>query len=363
MATTNFKNKVKEFFFCVCKNLWALLGAIFMTVLVVVGAITSPLWFPALIICNPEQAATEYYNKAEKGDFCPMWFEWYTVYGYNAVMWVMRLLWKPVISILPMKYRREFITECRKRLSDYPAKVQVAYYKTCCGESKENLIAHGGLSKEALDLIWEDKDERKYWKTYTNAQIKSLVEDGFNNLLKNYFKSYSPNKEKLDILLTMAGKGYMTAMYALKDIICRERPNPELVGKLLAIDNSEFVKSVQEIVDWYSDMDAVNYQIEDEAKTAERWLNFCMGKKEISDSAQKKMNYNQYLVFVETGHTLAYYALKHLCLNVHNEEYLKAIVRNEFARIDDTMQTALKSEYWRYSVYLAVKQEKKENNA
>ena len=365
MATTNFKNEVKRFLAPVYASLYAATCSILLTVMAIVGIITSPVWFPVLILCNPEAAAVNYYGKMEYVKSRPVWFSWYVTYGINAVMWLFRTLWRPVINILPMKYRREFIEEGDKPLGKYPAKVQVAYYKTCCGDSKENLIAYGSLSKEALDLIWEDKEERKYWKTYTNAQIKSLVEGGYGELLKNYFKSYSPNKEKLDILLTMAGKGYVTAMYALKDIICRERPNPELVGKLLAVDNKEFVEQVQKIVDWYSDMDAVDWQEEDEVKTDEKWLNFCKGKKNICDSAQKKMNHNQYLAFVETGHTLAYYALKHLCLTVNSEEYLATVIRNEFASIegDNKMQSALKSEYWRYSTYLAVKQEMENKNA
>jgi hypothetical protein len=273
-----------------------------------------------------------------------------------------------------MKYRCDFICNGDKQLRAYPVKTQVAYYMECCDEGKQSLIRNSSLSQETFKVLWEKGEYANYANfvhsgaKLSTKQIDDLCKKGETTLLWDYLKGRTPDKETLDVIIRNVRGNYAAAMDVMIHLIKQTRPNNELVSKLLNINNESFVQRVAEVLDLYADMDAVEFGTENvksdnedvkQKVVAEKWTNFCKHKKDISRAAQKKMSHAQYRVFAQTGHKLDFYALQYLLLNVPSELYLKEMIVNEFATINAALQTALKAEYWRYSVYLAVAAEKK----
>lgn len=359
MAKKNFKTGVMG----VIKNalLWIVAWAICLILALgcVLLTITSPLWLPLLACLDGDIAreinmSREYHDNWYKS--CLSWCAWAMC---RTSLW----LCSPIIAMLPMKYRAEFIRNGKKRVCEYPTKTQVAYYKSHCNGSKQSLLGSAVFSPEAREAIWQDKDERINFidagLPLTEEMVRELCSKGANtSLLCRYFKKSTPSKAMLNVLIDMARKGYSTSQEVLLYLIRQQRPDAALVGRLLTIDQKFFDERVKEILDEYADIDAATYTSDSEEDVIERWSNFCKGKKEISPKAQKYMNHKQYKIYVQTGHNLDFYVLQHLLLSIAEEDYLKDVVEDEFDNIKDKMLLALKAEYWRYSVYLAVKEAK-----
>ncbi|MBQ7633387.1 MAG: hypothetical protein IJS88_04660 [Alphaproteobacteria bacterium] len=344
---------------------WIVAGVICVlwTVGCVLLTITSPLWLPLLArldgdgdIAREMNVSREYHDNWYKS--CLSWCTWAMC---RASLW----LCSPIIAMLPMKHRANFISEGKKALADYRVKTQVSYYKTFCREGQVNLLGGRQLSQAAIAAIWkanEGDDRAKCIDAglaLTEETVRELCSKGDNtSLLWRYFKKNTPNKTMLQILLDMARQGYVAPQNVLLNLIRQQRPDAALLGKLLTIDQKYFDERVKEILDEYADIDAATYTSDSEEDVIERWSNFCKGKKEISPKAQKYMNHKQYKIYVDTGHNLDFYVLQHLLLSISNENYLKDVVEDEFDNIKGKMLLALKAEYWRYSVYLAVKEAK-----
>ncbi len=346
--------------------LWTV-GCVFLT-------ITSPLWLPLLArldgdIAREMNVSREYHDNWYKS--CLSWCAWAMC---RTSLW----LCSPIIAMLPMKYRAEFIRNGKKRVCEYPVKTQVAYYKSHCDGSKQSLLSSAVFSAEARATIWQDKSEWENWilsgLPLTKGQIIDMIKSGATVLLWGYFKDNTPNKETVCILCELAAQGHGSAQELLVKLICQQRPSKELIARILASGQTRFIERVNEILDSYADMDAVNFNVshvdgkmsdEEKAKiVAERWANFCKVKKSISLTAQKKMNHAQFKVFIATGHVLEYYALLHLLLNVNDEDYLKDIIATELEQIkENKILSALKADYWRYSCYLAVVSKQNKNTA
>jgi hypothetical protein len=352
---------VFQFLFCIVYAVWN-----------IVMLITSPLWYPVIILSSPERAA-EFINDYAYADMAPVGV--YKAKIHNlCIYYLMRWLWTPLVSLLPMRYRSEFILAGRERkaLSEYSVKTQVKYYKTCDDGGKQSLIVSNALSSEAFKLIWEDEFEWENWvdsgRALTKEQVDFLCRKGEGSLLWRYFKKNTPDKEMVNVLLKLVAGNYSAAQRVLLYFVRQQRPSAELIEKITATGNRAFIKDVCSIIDQYADLDAVNFRIteipgggdmpveEQQSILIERWTNFCRHKEEISVAAQKKMGYDQYLIYVHTGHKLDSSALLHMCLHLQNEKFLREVLNNEFEKIDSTLQTALKSEYWRYSLYLKVKE-------
>ena len=373
---TNFKNKsvsvgqyVKYCLGCFWNYfLVYVLGALILAALAAVctiAVVLSPIWFPIFAIKDPEQCALELNTSPKRGKG----LMYVCIRGIGlATVRVIGWLNKPVIASLPMKYRKEFILQGSKPLYDYPVKTQVAYYKSFCDGGKRNLI-NGSLSNEARATIWQDITERDNYvlsgKELTHGQIVDLLKAGSDNTLWLYFKNNTPNKDMLFELVRFASDGNSAAQNILVQLVRQQRPSKDLIARIHGTGQTRFIERVNEILDHYADMDAVNFSISevygelsDEEKQKivdERWANFCKVKKSISLSAQKKMNHAQFKAFIASGHLLEYYALLHLLLNINNEEYLKEVISTELEHIQDNrILSALKADYWRYSCYLAV---------
>jgi hypothetical protein len=381
MATKIFKNGVFGF---VLSPVWAVIKFVMALIIAVVGLIcvitrliTSPLWFPVMIARNADKAARGLNDYVNSYSMVPAWLDrWLACVRNCCIYYLMRWLWTPIIACLPMRYRREFIEWSEKPLHAFSTKTQVAYYKTFCEEGKRNLLGHGDLSAEALAKIWEDESERETWigsdRKLSKEQIEKLINGKTSSVLRRYFKRNTPDKEMMNFLISKANQGYGNALSILLDLIKRQRPSGEILNKLLWVNITDFQKKVSDIIDQYADVDAVEFSTaalsaelsEDEKKAIvrEAWFNFCKSKKDICLEAQRKMNCEQYEVFAETGHQLDYAALQSLCSRISDEKYLKAVVEHEYEQIDARLVTALKSEYWRYRTYLAVKQERETAN-
>lgn len=334
--------------------------------------ISSPLWYPVMVFINPERAA-EFINDYAYADMAPVGV--YKAKIHNlCIYYLMRWLWKPFIAILPMRCRVEFIRWGKKRVCEYSPKIQVAYYKSHDDGGKQSLIVSNALSSEAFKLIWEDEFEWENWvdsgRALTKEQVDFLCRKGERSLLWRYFKKNTPDKEMVNVLLKLVAENYSAAQRVLLNFVRQQRPSAELIEKITATGNRAFIKDVCPIIDQYADLDAVNFRIteipgggdmpieEQQSILIERWTNFCRHKKEISVAAQKKMTYIQYTIYVQTGHKLDSSALLHMCLHLQNEKFLREVLNNEFEKIDATLQTALKAEYWRYSLYLTVLEER-----
>lgn len=371
---------VMSFILLALKQILALLWCIVTTMWYVGLVITSPLWFPVLIFINPERAATSLYDKSHRDfGFKPAWFDWYLTVVHNLpIYYLMRWLWTPVIALLPMKYRAEFIRHGSKNVCDYSKKTQIAYFKSHCDESKQSLLCSHIFSTEVRATLWFDETERENWLAcgveLSRSQVADLCQKDSGKQLWRYFKQRTPSKEMYDLLLKYVREGYAAPAETLINLIRQQRPNAELIGKLLCTQNDKFIDRVNEVIDAYADLDAVEFGtqsvtgVSDEEKQriiGERWTNFCKSKKDICRAAQKKMGHAQYRIFAETGHKLEYYALQHLCLNLcaGQRDYLKEIIANEFENINSRLQTALKADYWRYSAYLEVEEERRNAKA
>lgn len=345
-------------------------AAILWTVACLVGLIISPLWFPVCCIKAPEATAISINSSfsKHKGEGLLNYFYLTYLLLIRACGW----LYAPLIALLPMKYRAEFIRNGKKRVCEYPTKVQVAYYKSHCDGGKQSLLGSAVFSAEARATIWQDITERDNYvlsgKELTHGQIIDLLKAGSDNTLWLYFKNNTPNKEMLFELVKYAFDGNSAAQEVLVKLVRQQRPSKELLARIHGTGQTRFIERVNEVLDLYADMDAVRFNVsnvagemsdEEKAKmVAERWENFCKVKKSISLSAQKEMNHEQFKVFIASGHLLEYYALLHLLLNINDEAYLKEVIATEFKQIkDNRILSALKADYWRYSCYLAVASE------
>ena len=347
-------------------------AAILWTAVCLVGFIISPLWFPICAVKAPESTALSLNCSLSKhkGEGLFNYFYLVLTVLFRLCGW----LYAPLIKVLPMRYRAEFIRNGKKYVDEYPTKVQIAYYKSHCDESKQSLLSSAVFSPEARATIWQDHSEWENWilsgLTLTKGQIIDMIKAGATNLLWSYFKNNTPNKEMLFILCDHATQGYGPAQEILVKLVRQQRPSKELLARIHGTGQTRFIERVNEILDSYADMDAVNFSISDvygemsdeekEKIVTERWANFCKVKRSISLPAQRKMNHEQFKTFVASGHVLEYYALLHLLLNVNDEDYLKDIIATELEQIkDNRIQSALQADYWRYSCYLAVVSEKK----
>ena len=368
MATKNFKKSTLG------ASVWAVIGfgaAILWTAVCLVGFIISPLWFPVCCIKAPEMTAISI-----SGSFSKHKGEGLLNYFYLVYLLLIRAcgwLYAPLIKVLPMKYRAEFIRYGKKRVCEYPTKTQVAYYKSHDDGGKQSLLWGAVFSPEARATIWQDQSEWENWilsgLSLTKSQVIDLLKAGSGNILWSYFKKNTPDKEMLFDLCRNSADGNATAQDMLVRLVRQQRPSKELLARIHGTGQTRFIERVNEILDSYADMDAVNFNVsdvegdmpdEDKQKiVAERWKNFCKVKKSISLNAQKKMNHAQFKTFVASGHVLEYYALLHLLLNVNDEDYLKDIIATELEQIkDNRIQSALQADYWRYSCYLEVVSEK-----
>ena len=372
----NFKNKsvsVGQFIKYCLGCFWNyflvyVLGALILAVLTavcIIAVVLSPIFFPIFAIKNPEQCALELNASPKRGEG----LMYVCIRGIGlATVGIIGWLNKPIIASLPMKYRKEFILQGTKALYNYPVKTQVKYYKTFCNGEKRNLI-NGNLSNEARAVIWQDVSERDNWvlsgHELSHSQIVDLLKAGACDTLWRYFKKNTPDKEMLSELVRYASDGNAAAQSVLVDLVRQQRPSKELLARIHGTGQTRFIERVNEILDQYADLDAVNFNVssiiddisdEEKAKiVAERWQNFCKVKKSISQQAQKKMNHQQFKAFIATGHKLEYYALLHLLLNINEEAYLKEVIVTELEQIkDNRIQSALQADYWRYSCYLAV---------
>ncbi len=388
MATKNFKNNgvgaIKNVLINVINFVWknairwivAGLICVLWTAVCLLGLLTNPLWFPVCCINAPEATAISINSSFSKHEGKGLFNYFYLV--LTVLFRICGWLYAPLIKVLPMKYRAEFIRNGKKRVCEYPVKTQVAYYKSHCDGSKQSLLSSSVFYAEAREAIWNDPSERKNWilsgLPLTKGQIIDMIKSGATVLLWGYFKDNTPNKETVCILCELAAQGHGSAQELLVKLICQQRPSKELIARILASGQTRFIERVNEILDSYADMDAVNFNVshvdgkmsdEEKAKiVAERWANFCKVKKSISLTAQKKMNHAQFKVFIATGHVLEYYALLHLLLNVNDEDYLKDIIATELEQIkENKILSALKADYWRYSCYLAVVSKQNKNTA
>lgn len=368
MATKNFKKSTLG------ASVWAVIGfgaAILWTAVCLVGFIISPLWFPVCCIKAPEMTAISI-----SGSFSKHKGEGLLNYFYLVYLLLIRAcgwLYAPLIKVLPMKYRAEFIRYGKKRVCEYPTKTQVAYYKSHDDGGKQSLLWGAVFSPEARATIWQDQSEWENWilsgLSLTKSQVIDLLKAGSGNILWSYFKKNTPDKEMLFDLCRNSADGNATAQDMLVRLVRQQRPSKELLARIHGTGQTRFIERVNEILDSYADMDAVNFNTscvegdmsdaEKKKIVAERWENFCKVKKSISLNAQKKMNHAQFKTFVASGHVLEYYALLHLLLNVNDEDYLKDIIATELEQIkDNRIQSALQADYWRYSCYLEVVSEK-----
>lgn len=347
-------------------------AAILWTAVCLLGLLTSPLWFPVCCIKAPESTALSLNCSLSKHKGEGLFNYFYLV--LTVLFRICGWLYAPLIKVLPMKYRAEFIRNGKKRVDEYPTKTQVAYYKSHDDGGKQSLLGSAVFSAEARATIWQDATERDNWvrsgHPLTKGQIIDMIKSGASNSLWSYFKNNTPNKEMLFILCDHATQGCGSAQEILVKLVRQQRPSKELLARIHGTCQTRFIERVNEILDDYADMDAVNFSISDvygemsdeekEKIVTERWANFCKVKKSISLNAQKKMNHAQFKTFVASGHVLEYYALLHLLLNVNDEDYLKDIIATELEQIKEgRILSALKADYWRYSCYLAVVSEKK----
>jgi hypothetical protein len=368
MAKKNFKNKVWNWVVETVKFIAQVVGIVAYAVWCLLAVITSPVWYSIMIFVSPSEAADFIWSNA-KYDIQGWFGGLLEAISQIAFRFLMNLLWAPIIAMLPMKYRQSFITSSDKPLSKYSVKTQLAYYKRKDAETKKNLLRYDHLSAEARKEIWQIHVERENWvdsgKELTLEQISELL-DRSKILSWRYFKKHTPNKDELNLLINRVRHNYAGAQeHVLINLICQQRPSSELIGKLLTTGNKELIARVNSIIDWYADMDAVNFRtdhltgIDDEAErkriVSESWINFCKHKEKIHCDAQKRMGMEQFKVFVETGHKLDYEALRYLCLDVKNLNYLALIIEAEYDQIDEPIQTALKSEFHAYRVYLEEK--------
>ncbi|MBR1826017.1 MAG: hypothetical protein IJ770_05470 [Alphaproteobacteria bacterium] len=369
----NFKNKVLASIVKVFVGILGQIAVVLCAALCLIALLTSPLWMPFYAIRDAEGCAINLFSKPDESQGEEMEnlgrCGRYCIYIIYALMVVLRWIYLPFINLFPMKYRKEYILRAGKPLSKYSVKTQVAYYLSCNDEKKRELLRSVDFSEQAKATVWQMPNEKANFialgEKLSVDCLADLLGEGCNALLKQYFHSYTPDKEVRNMLLRYANAGNASAIQLLLNLIKQQRPDKDFLGHLLNIKNERFKENLTEVIDRYADLDAVNFCTQDTGVedpeeqqniVAERWTNFCKNKHDISVAAQKEMGYAQYLVFAETGHSLKYSALQHLCLHVSNPEYLKAVIENEFENIQASLQTALKSEYWRYSVYLAVKE-------
>ncbi|MBR6355239.1 MAG: hypothetical protein IKR92_00145 [Alphaproteobacteria bacterium] len=352
---------------------WIIAGAICLiwSLVCIALIIISPLWVTVWTLRDPDSCA-RHLNMSN--DYVKGWVARYlkrcTWALCHSSLWVNT----PFIALLPMRYRAEFIRWGKKRVCEYSPKKQIAYYKSHDDESKQSLLSSGVFSPEVRATLWFDETERENWLAcgveLSRSQVADLCQKGSGKQLWRYFKQRTPSKEMYDLLLKYVREGYAAPAETLINLIRQQRPNAEIIGKLLCTQNDGFIKKVNEVIDSYADVDAVDFGtqsingVSDEEKQriiGERWTNFCKSKKDICRAAQKKMGHRQYQIFAETGHKLEYYALQHLCLSLAQgqRDYLKEIIANEFENIDSRLQTALKADYWRYSTYLEVEEERR----
>jgi hypothetical protein len=361
----------KNIFFQCLKNIFGLVLVCITIVLFLLLITTSPVWFPLYMWLNPEGAANVF--GVTVGD--KYFREWYgkscwAIFVFGCI--IMWFVYEPLGMHYPMKKRVVFMREGEKPLHEYSLKNQLGYYHSLDSEGRKSIIQERGLSAEVLENIWQNEPtEREYFisnKELPIEKVRDLILFGNGDLLWKYFKGHTPNKEVMSLLVKYIAQGYASAMHVMVKLISQQRPSGELVGTLLSTKQSRFIDEVNRIVDLYADLDAVRFATSgsiadqtEEEKHEHRlqcWRNFCKSKKYISIAAQKEMSYEQYQIYVETGHRLDAPALQHLCLTIGDADFLREVVGNEFEQIDAAMQTALKTAYWRYSVYLEVKQEK-----
>lgn len=367
MATI-FKNNVVK---CVCYNVAGIAVSVLWTFAVLALLLSGVIWFPIHSVRNAEGCALKLNESFDEH----VGLSWYEHYVYGSLLVVFRILgwlFAPLINHLPMKYRAEFIRHGKKPLCEYSAKAQVAYFKSHDEKAKKKMIVDNFLSAEAFDLIWHDGLELKTCITsgieLTKEQVREVVEkNGYSCLWVDYFKSHTPDKEMVAMLTQLAKKGYAAAICIIVAYIRQQRPNAEMVKSLLSCGNQDLFNKVNEIMGEYCDLDAVEFCVDDIDGFADKdekkkivlqsWRNYCENKKNICTAAQKKMSHEQYLIFAETGHHLNYDAMQTICLTIKDEDFLKDVIRHEFRYISSSLETALKFHYWRYCVYLVVKQE------
>lgn len=338
--------------------------------------LTSPLWYFFWLICEPDTAADFMLTKRDENGSDIKALR--NIHHNFAIGVVMHDLWKPVIWLMPMSIRREFISRDTKPLRKYSVKTQVKYYFSQYMEDRVALLKSGKLSEEAMDEIWmyftsprfETPERERFLEAgvqLTSQQVKDLVIDNKGHLLKDYFAKYTPNVDVIRFLVSHTGGAGVEQ--ALLNIVRRQRPTPEVLKILMMSPRSDLRDKINLIMEDYLDVDAVQETLDaiDKAENdqeinaaLERWRKYCSNRSGMSVGAQKKMTFKLFEIFKEQGCHLTPNGLSALCarLKREDEKFLRSVLRHEF-QITGCIIATLLNEYWKYSVYLEVKKELK----
>ena len=125
-------------------------------IILLAGAIISPLWVPFFMFYIPTVTVDMLTLKfvAQKGD----WLETLCIKSYTNFLFctVLRWIWFPASRFLPTIKRQYFINADKKPLKDYPVKVQAEYYRLRQGE--EGVFKK--MSSTAKEFLWNTKEEK-----------------------------------------------------------------------------------------------------------------------------------------------------------------------------------------------------------
>lgn len=269
-------------------------------------------------------------------------------------------------------------------MHEYSISTQVKYFLSLAEEDKVDLLKNSKLSSEAKEEIWnlpsKDKfrrlhrkhDERKYFFLagipLSKKQLQDFIcYDSDERLLRMYFSKFTPSTEMIRFLMPQAGIGGFGEM--MLDFLRKQRPTQEIIDIYMSSKWADLKEKALAIIEGYLDIDAVqqtldglNTESDDEKKKIlEHWSNYCANKDCIAVGAQKKLTFELYKIMVKQGCHLSERGLRTLCayLIEQDTEFLASILHHEFELINEDVLTVLKSEYWKYSVYLEVKKELK----
>ena len=343
-----------------------MLLAVLVTVLIIVAFITSVIWMPILLCFDARVCAD--ITEDRYRDVGRTWPDKLAL-ALCAVLFgfVLRLVWKPIVDLLPMSRRKFFISSGmsfgRKDISEYSPKTQVKYFENVDVRTKLDLLRFK-FTKAVMDLIWWRGD---YEEIFIKAGCH-LTTDQFIDLVsckpdlaKNYLLKRTPRNEIIDALVK-AAKPNARAWEVLVNWLSCQKPSEQLVAKVLSVSNKETAETIIKIVDRWADMDAVNgihypdltFEETLEAKKAD-WENFCKGKENIYYKAQAKMDFIQYKVFHETGHQVDKRALESLLVSVKMPRYIRELLTNEWETLDEKVLAVVKADAVKYAIYMAVK--------
>ena len=198
----------------------------------------------------------------------------------------------------------------------------------------------------------------------TSNKLEELLNKDNFDVLEEYLQKKTLSSELLSILIVHSANSDECATI-LKKIVIKHNISPEKLMLVYKQNNTKLTTIVEEAIDIYTDINILknlNYEGLSEAENREKneaRLKLYFNNRKICPLAQEKMTFEQYKMFVATGHKLDTTVAQAMLVTVKNKDYFKRLLEDEWENVTPQIVNIFKTIGYKYEIYLNLLNKKK----